>query len=430
MKRPLRIAFFTGSFPIISETFILRQITGLLDLGHEVDIYADCAPEANEPVHLEFTKYRLAERTTYMDMPPETAPWELPVWPLNGQTWLPGASVPIHNLNRLARAMPKLARSLARAPSLAWQAIMPSEYGYQARSLSAIFRLAKLCTKRKKYDILHAHFGPVGNSFRFAARLFQAPFVISFHGYDFCTAPRKEGADMYLKLFETADAITVNSQFTRTQVRQLGCPEAKLHKLPVGLDLDEFSFSERTRQPVAPVQFLTVARLVKIKGHEFSLRAFAKVRAGEPKAHYHIVGDGPLRSDLEKLANQLGVPEAVTFHGSCQGDTVRQLMRQSHVFVLTSVSVEGDQEGQGLALQEAQASGLPVVATAHGAFPEGIVPGKSGFLVPERDVEALAERLLFLAKHPETWPEMGRQGREFVEEQFDIRKLNQHLVQL
>ena len=82
------------------------------------------------------------------------------------------------------------------------------------------------------------------------------------------------------------------------------------------------------------------------------------------------------------------------------------------------------------ALQEAQAAGLPVIATAHGAFPEGILPEKSGFLVTEGDVEALAERLRFLVERPEISPEMGRQGRAFVEQRFDIRRLNRELIEL
>ena len=430
MTGPLRIAFFTGTFPVISETFILRQITGLLDLGHEVDIYSDCAPEAGAPTHPAFSQYRLRERTTYMDMPLEIAPWEMPVWPITGRTWPPGSAASIHNSIRAARALPKFLRCLARAPRLSVQVLRRSEYRYQAVSLSALYRLAKLCAARKSYDVLHAHFGPVANSFRFAKKLWNAPLVVSFHGYDFCTAPRKEGADMYAKLFQMVDAVTVNSDFTAARLRELGCPASRLHKLPVGVDLNEFPFRERTAKPGEPIRFLTVARLVKIKGCEFSIRAFAKLRQKHPNAHYDIVGDGPLRSELEKLARELGLADGITFHGARDSTQVQTHMAQSHIFVLASVSVEGDQEGQGLALQEAQATGLPVVATTHGAFPEGIISGKSGFLVPEANVEVLAERLTFLAEHPELWPKMGRQGRVFVEQQFDIRHLNRQLVAL
>jgi colanic acid/amylovoran biosynthesis glycosyltransferase len=124
------------------------------------------------------------------------------------------------------------------------------------------------------------------------------------------------------------------------------------------------------------------------------------------------------------------VAEHVSFHGACAATEVRRLFAQAHVFVLASVSLDGDQEGQGLVLQEAQAAGLPVLATLHGAFPEAIVPGKSGFLVPECDVAALAERLCFLLEHASLWPEMGREGRAFVQERFDIRRLNRQLIEL
>src|SRR5262249_1197736 len=95
---------------------------------------------------------------------------------------------------------------------------------------------------------------------------------------------------------------------------------------------------------------------------------------------------------------------------------------------LASVTVDGDQEGQGLALQEAQACGLPVIATIHGALPEGLVDGESGFLVPERDVGALAERINYLVTQPERWVSLGFKGREFAGKHFDIHKLNHNLI--
>ena len=430
MSRPLRIAMFVGRFPVVSETFIVRQITGLIDLGHEVDIYADTRAEAGAPIHPEIAKYRLLERTMFMELPPETAPFEMPVWPITGRTWPPGSARSIHNSLRVARAVPKFFRCLWVAPRLAFQVLDRREYGSQAASLSALLRLATLCRRPGQYDVLHAHFGPVGNSFRFARELWDAPLIVSFHGYDFSTVPRKEGARVYQKLFATADAVTVNSDYTRQQVETLGCPAARLHKLPVGLDPDAFPFRERALKPGEPVRILTVARLTEIKGHAFVVRAVAKLRELRAEVHYEIAGDGPLRKELEQLVAELGLRDAVTFHGACDSGEVQRLMAQAHLFVLASVSVEGDQEGQGLVLQEAQAAGLPVVATTHGALPEGLVPDESGFLVPERNVDALAERLDYLVRHPELWPAMGRAGRKHVETHYDIRRLNSNLVQL
>ena len=430
MRSSLRIAIFAGCFPVVSETFILRQITGLIDLGHEVTIYADVRPDRTEPVHPEIEEYRLLERTNYMDLPPETTPWEMPVWPITGRTWPPGADTSIPNSLRVAQAVPRFLRCLVRHPALTMNVLNAAEYGYQASSLSALHRLARLSSISARFDVLHAHFGPVGNSFRFTRQLWGAPLVVSFHGHDFTTVPRKQGQGIYSRLFETADAITVNSDYTGERVKQLGCPPVKLRKLPVGLNPDAFAFRERSLRPGEPVRVLTVGRLVAIKGHEVAIRAVAKLRELYPNIRHDIVGDGPLRRELEKLIESLGVQETVKLRGALDGVAVRKLMHEAHLFVLASVSIEGDAEGQGLVLQEAQACGLPVIATQHGAFPEGILVGQSGFLVPEREVDTLAERLGFLVEHPETWPEMGRQGRGFVEQHFDIRKLNRQLVEL
>jgi len=430
MNKSLRIAFFVGQFPVVSETFILRQITGLLDLGHEVDIYADTRGDTSGIMQPEVAKYRLLDRTTFMEMPEASSPWELSAWPLAGKTWVPGASEAIPNWKRFAEALPALRRCLERAPALTDKALDTAHSGHQAHSLSALYRLDRLSARPGGYDVLHAHFGPTGESFCFARELWDAPMVVSFHGYDFTTLPRKRGTGMYQKLLETADAVTVNSEFTRERVSKLGCPANKIQLLPMGLDLAEFPFRERAREGNIQVRILTVARLVEIKGYEFVLQAMACLREKHPRFHYDIVGDGPLRHKLESLVNELSLQEVVTLHGARDGGFVRSLMADAHMAVLASVNIRGDAEGQGLFLQEAQACGLPVVATRHGALPEGLMPDKSGLLAPERDVEALAARLEFLVAHPEAWPEMGRAGRAFVEGRYDIRKLNGQLDEL
>ena len=428
MNQNLRIAIFVGRFPVISETFILRQITGLLELGHDVRIFADAEPADAEPAHPEVARFKLAQRTTYVGGPPESLVWELPVRPLLGRTWPPGASKPVANWRRLAQGIPKVLRCLIRAPAFLGQVLSSRQYGYQASSLSGLYRLATLCKDSRRFDVLHAHFGPVGNSYRFARDFCRAPLVVSFHGYDFSTRPRTEGATMYDQLFRVADLVTVNSAFTHSRVESLGCSKDKLRKLPVGLDPAEFPFRERTLQPGSPIRLLTVARLTEIKGHEYAIRAVAQLRKTIPAVRYDILGDGPLRQSLEELARQLGMSDAVVFHGAQGGNEVKGLLAQAHLFLLTSVNVEGDQEGQGLVLQEAQACGLPVVATAHGALPEGLLNGLSGFLVPERDVSALALRLASLITLASTWPAMGQAGRAFVEQHYDIRKLNRQLA--
>jgi colanic acid/amylovoran/stewartan biosynthesis glycosyltransferase WcaL/AmsK/CpsK len=431
MTAPLRVAVFVGTFPVVSETFIVRQIAGLLDSGQEVDIFADCRAEKGTPVDRAVQEHGLMSRATFMDLPRETVPYEMPVLPLLGRTWPPGATEPISNWRRIGRALPVFLDCLTETRGLALSVVRPSNYGYRARSLSCLWRLARLLTRRERgYDVLHAHFGPVGESYRFARELFQAPLVVSFHGYDFAKVPRQEGPQVYGRLFEASDAITVNSEYTAGKVRELGGPPSRMHKLPMGLPLESIPFRARTRRNGQPLRLLTVARLVPIKGHEFALRAVAQLDATHGPVEYHLVGDGPERESLERLAVELSVASRIHFHGACAGSELARHYAESHLFVLPSVSLDGAAEGQGLVLQEAQAAGLPVVTTDQGGLPEGVVAGRAGLIVPERDAEALARALATLADHPEQWESMGRAGRAWAEANYDQRKLTGRLLEI
>ena len=430
MNRALRIAMFVGSFPVVSETFILRQITGLLDRGNEVDIYADARPDADSPSQPEVMSHRLLDRTTYMGMPRESAPWEMPVWPITGQTWLPGESKPTQNWLRLVRALPTFAGNLVRTPRLTID-LLSSNYGCQASSLSAIYRLGTLNCIQKKYDVLHAHFGPVGNSFRFVKELWRAPLVVSFHGYDASQVPKKDGREFYEKLFQELDIATVNSKFMEQKLRLLGCRSEKIRKMHYGIDLSQFDYQTREFTAGEPLRTLTIARLTEKKGVEYAIRAIAEVRQAYPRITYDIIGDGPLRPQLQRLIEQLGLGASVTLHGAKTGEFVRQMLSQAHIFILTSVTAsDGDEEGTPVSLLEAQASGIPVLSTWHSGIPEIVRNGETGFLVPERDLKSLAERLSFLIGNPETCAELGRNGRQFIASNFGAAQQIDKLMEL
>jgi len=429
MSRPLRIATFAGAFPVVSETFILQQVTGLMDLGQEVDIYADVRADLGGPIHSEVAAYGLLDRTTYMDMPPECAPWEMPVWPLTQHTWPPGAATSIANWRRVARALPRWLRCVAASPALALRVLQQSEYGYRAASLSALYRLDKLRPVHRRYDVLHAHFGPIANAYRFARALWQAPLVVTFHGYDFCVTPREEGPSVYRRLFQEVDAVTVNSRYTRDRLVDLGCPPERIHILHVGVDVSRFALQDRPGRPDGAVRIITVGRLVQKKGIEIAIRAVASVLEKHPNVHLDIIGEGPLRQRLQQLTNELGLQNHVTLQGAKDSRFIQEQLAQADIFMLPSITADnGDQEGTPVSLMEAQAVGLPVLSTLHSGIPEVVLDGQSGFLVPESDVAALADRLQFLVEHPDVCRAMGARGRHHIEREFDLRRLNRDLV--
>ncbi len=148
----MRVAMFVGSFPLISETFILRQITGLIDLGHKVDIFTENKPPDGVPIHSEVLKYNLLERTKYIIAPPESTYWEMPVYPITGETWLPEAEKPIPNFLRIFKAAPTFIQCLTVAPKLTISTLDRHQYGYQAESLSALYRLWALCSKSETWQ--------------------------------------------------------------------------------------------------------------------------------------------------------------------------------------------------------------------------------------------------------------------------------------
>jgi len=110
------------------------------------------------------------------------------------------------------------------------------------------------------------------------------------------------------------------------------------------------------------------------------------------------------------------------------GDEALRLYQEAHVFLLPSVTAaDGDMEGVPVVLMEALATGMPAVASNHSGISEVIIDGQTGFLVPERDVDALAEHVQYVLDNPQLWPGTGRRGRNLVEEQYDISKLNRKL---
>ena len=426
----MRIAFLLHQFPALSETFILRQIAGLVAMGHDVRIYAEYACESGAQ-HPDVKKYDLLGRATYLGVPSESGLYELPIRPVWGAVWPADTGERVSNAYRLWRCLPKALKCLTHHPRLTHEVLSTHYYGYQAASLSALYRLSALAAEDTRFDVLHAHFGPVGRSFRFARRLWHAPLVVSFHGYDFSTWPLREGPQAYASLFEEADVITVHSDYADRRLRSLGCPPRLLRRLESGIDMDEFSFRVRHPPTDRAIRLLTVGRLVEKKGIEFSVRAVVQLLQEGYDLQYEIIGDGPLRNKLAQLTSELGASSRITFAGAKDNGYVRERMEESDLFLLASVTAaDGDTEGAPVSLLEAQACGIPVVSTRHAGIPEIVVENQSGYLVPERDAEALATALRKLVINGHLWPSMGMGGRALVEERHNLSRLNQRLVHI
>ena len=221
------------------------------------------------------------------------------------------------------------------------------------------------------------------------------------------------------------------SQSLKKRIVDQGCPEEKIFVLPSGIDCEKLTYSKKTVPQGEPIRVVTIGRLVEKKGIAYAIEAMAKVIAAGRCATYEVVGEGVLRGQLERLIEERGMQAHIRLLGRRTHDETIRLLQGAHMLMAPSITAaDGDQEGIPNVLKEAMAMGLPVMGTRHSGIPELVEDGVSGYLVNERDVDALADRLSYLIDHPERWEAMGKAGRARVETCYDIEALNDRLVGL
>ncbi len=392
----MRIAFIVGGFPRISETWILAQVTALLDRGHEVEIYARRA-SGESVVHADVTEYGLMRRTHCFD-------------------------IPTSRTGRVIRAAGTLARHLPGHPAAMLRCLNLPRYGSSYAILNNVMFVEPFLDQR--YDAILCHFGGNGMDFVCLKDAFpDTRFVTMFHGDDYFIGDEK-GPEAFALLKRLGDAFLVTTNcFGRATLRRYGFDDRRIVTLRLSIAAKKIPFRER-RRTGDTVRLLSVGRLVEKKGLEFGVRAAAAFQAANPglRLEYRIIGDGPLRSDLTGLAEQLGAAGTVQLLGALPGTEVMRWMHDSDIYLLPSLM-----EQAGYVLLEAQASGLPVVATRVGGVPEMVREGASALLVEAGNVRAMTDALQELLTNSDRWPAMGQEGRRHVEEHFDVDRLTSQL---
>jgi glycosyltransferase involved in cell wall biosynthesis len=243
------------------------------------------------------------------------------------------------------------------------------------------------------------------------------PFAVHFHGLDaFGRDLLLQWHGHYRAFFQTAAHLVVVSKAMQTQLVSLGAPPSKVLHAPYGVALDvPRALASGDPGP----RFIAVGRFVEKKAPHLTLEAFAAVHAALPGARLTMIGDGPLLSTCRDWASRNGLSGAVHFAGVQSRDDVSRAMAESRVFVQHSVTASnGDSEGLPLAVLEAGAHGLPVVATRHAGIPDAVRDGLDGFLVSERDVQGMAAAMLRLANDAALAGQLGAAFRTRVEELF------------
>ncbi len=403
----MKIAFVVGTFPTLSVSFILNQIKGLLDNGYEVDIYAlDGAPDNLDKLHPIVQEYRLLERTYYPPKRPKNF-------------WL-----------RWLKTIGLLVTNLTKNPWQLLPLLHSQRFGKEARE-QKLFYKAFPFLNQKKYDLIHCQFGIFGLmclAFR-ELGLIEGKLITNFRGYDISKYVQKRGNKVYNQLFREGDFFITNCEYFRQKAINLGCQAQQIVVIGSGIDCTKFTFKPRYFPSDGLVKIVTTGRLVEKKGIEYGIKAIAELIKTHPQVEYNIIGDGELRPNLEQLINQLNLNDKVKLLGWKQQEELIETLDKSHILIAPCVTAaDGNQDAPVNTLKEAMAMGLPVIGTSHGGIPELIEDGVSGWLVPERDSSAIAEKLRHLIDNPETWATMGQAGRKQVETKYNMEQLNDQLV--
>jgi glycosyltransferase involved in cell wall biosynthesis len=278
-------------------------------------------------------------------------------------------------------------------------------------------------------NLIHAHFGHDGILALPYARKLNVPLVVTLHGYD--VNIRKEcyrsgGHGFQQRRYPDQFSVMVRqrnvyfiavSNVLRQAAIDYGVPKDRVVVCYTGVDVRQFQPGPKPI-PERPRRIVFVGRLVEMKGCAYLIEAFQEIARCIPDAELVVIGDGPLRGNLEALARKLDV--RVEFLGAVTQDVVKQNLDEARVLCLPSITASnGNFESFGMVLLEAQACGVPVVTSALGGV-EGLTDGVTGFTFAEKDVKTLVRRVCDLLGNSELALRMSEAGPSYVRQHFDI----------
>ena len=395
-----RIAYLVSQHPIVSQTFVVREIRALR--ARDIDVYVIAVRGPDRPPELLSDVERDEARAT---------------------AYIIGRGA--HALLR-AHLTTLCARPHAYLRAL-WEAL-------DLRHLDVI-RTLRGCAywaeavvagddmRRSGITHVHAHFA--SHVARFIPRIFPATYSATVHGPTELENPASSGLSARIA---AASFICATSRYARSRLLLSSAAGlwSRIETTPLGVDTQRYHpRTRRTRNTHDTLQLLCVARLAEQKGHHVLLAAVDELRRAGLEFHLRLVGDGPLRPSLEAAVRARRLGAHVSFEGACSEQRVRTLYDAADMFVLTSFA-----EGMPVSLMEAMAMGIPCVATHVGGTAELIRDGIDGVLVPPADPSAVAQALARLAGNEGLRRHFGAAGRRRVLETYEFGACVDQLVRV
>ncbi len=284
----------------------------------------------------------------------------------------------------------------------------------------------------RHFDIIYCQFGGMGNwALKLKKRgILHGKLIVCFRGGD-VTHRLKENPHRYDKLFKDVDLCFPICEHFKNILIKHGCDEDKINVHYSAIDCSKFKYLSRHLPRDGKIKIVSVGRLIEMKGIEYSIRAIEQLKKLYPNAEYEIIGEGPLEEYLKGLIKKRKLEKYVKLVGYLKLSEVIKKLDNAHIFLHTPITTEeGEQDAPANVVKEAMATGLPVVATEHGGIPELVQDGISGFLVPEKNVKKIVEKLIYLIKNSHEWASMGKAGSTYVRKFFDKKSINKKLIRI
>jgi colanic acid/amylovoran biosynthesis glycosyltransferase len=398
--RPPRLLYVVSLFPCWSETFIVREIAALIAAGADVRILS-LKPPSEKLVHPEAE--RLMSRVRH------------PLAARPAAIFKRARALAAHPLAFASLAL-KLVRALAARPV------------DLAKSFESLARGAEQLDWIREFDpdIIHAHWATFPSTVALAlSRILDKPFGFTCHAHDIFANDHL----LEEKIATAALPVTI-SRFNVEWLAEQITPQARdrLKVVHCGVDLPTFPFRASGRLPGSIV---TVGRLDPIKGFDVLIDAVAELAQQGRRVQCRIIGEGPLRAEMQARIARLGIADRVTLVGAIPQAEVRAALYEASIFTLPSVvTPDGNRDGIPVSLMEAMAAGAPVVSTRVSGIPELIEDGREGLLVPPGDAPALARALAQLLDDAELGRRLSEAARAKIEREFDAALEGRKLLQL
>ena len=409
MKTKFNILVVVTTFPAVTETFIINQITDLIDKGHKVTVFAYVKPK-NQPMHQIVTDYDLEKIVV---------------------THFKNAGNKLRIINEAILFYKKHFFQINHLKILSL--LNPLLLSKNLKKIKIYYDLPILLFKNQ-FDIIHCHFGfngkKVADAFEYDM-CGHAKAIVSFHGSDLTPSKIDYYKILYKGVFKYFKAFTTNSIYLQNILTTVKPNVSNKYIIPVGFKQDYLKRHLIEKTEIKTFNIVFCGRLINWKGPDRAIKmVYEMINKGCENVVLHIIGNGEMLQQLKSLAEKLDIDANVVFYGAINQDNVFKIMANGSVFLYPGIVEKDTQrsETQGLVLQEAQFFKLPVITSDVGGIKYGVIPNETGFLIDSENEQEFVEKLILLYANPDLRTEMGEKGHKFVLNEFESKVVGEKIV--